>query len=115
MAAVTVYALRDPGTGLFRYVGRTSQDLQYRLAQHVCHAKRMVSDYKADWIRRVGRPEIVGLVVVPDWYGSEMEARIIGALREEHPLLNLTRGGEGPSRYSAVTRRRLKEKPQAAS
>src|SRR5690348_11859576 len=58
-----IYALVDPETLLVRYVGRTSQTPQKRLAHHLSAARRNVQRPVYDWIRSItpARPIIVVL------------------------------------------------------
>jgi hypothetical protein len=66
MRQENIYALVDPGTHCVRYVGRTSQTLEQRLAHHIGAARRgKVASALYAWIRSTNyKPTIVLLQTV---------------------------------------------------
>ena len=96
---VHIYALRDPRTGIVRYVGKTVQSLSARLASHISDA-RSVETKNARWIRKLVpqglRPAIEELEQCDsDW--AQREAHWIAhfKLLAGSMLNNHTCGGEG--------------------
>ncbi len=109
---MVVYALIDPKTREWRYIGKTKKPLSRRLLEHLNAARRGGHLYVYRWIRslesapgaleveRCGSPEELAAAEV-EWIA---EARRLGVR-----LTNATDGGEGISgwAHSAETRARI--------
>lgn len=93
---IHIYALRDPRTRQYRYVGQTRKSLEERLRSHVRDAQSRPFWEAAGWVKGlhdVGlRPEIVPLESWPalDYDGVEKRKREWAALlaQQGHPILN---------------------------
>lgn len=70
MNTCKIYSLIDPRTGAIRYVGRTVQPLDFRLANHIRDAKVGKKCLRAAWVRELLneglRPLIRTLEIVPN-------------------------------------------------
>jgi hypothetical protein len=95
-----IYALKDPRSGEYRYVGKTSKSLEDRLRYHIRDAQRRRHSLRRfTWILGLLdeglSPEISLLETVSiDWQAAEK--RWIRQLRSEGcNLLNSTAGGDG--------------------
>lgn len=88
----TIYGLYDPHTGQLRYVGRTVQPLETRLAGHLAFAAKYRSTSPlVRWLRELIEtgfaPTIRPICVVSDLFADAAEHHTIAA----HPdLLNVT-------------------------
>lgn len=114
-----VYALTDPRTGEWRYIGKTEGDLRIRLYAHVYEATRARSNtHKTQWIRSlVNRGLRPGIEVVSRRRSAETLAQaevewIALCRRSSVPLTNVTDGGEGTHgyRHSLEVRDRISER-----
>lgn len=97
---VIIYGLKDPETGIIRYVGKTKNSIEYRMAAHLNDRART---HKGHWIRELRArglvPEPVVLEILlncPEDGWQETERSWISILRFYGcPLTNLTEGGDG--------------------
>lgn len=74
----TIYGLRDPGSGVIRYVGQTDGDPMYRLHEHVTHTQhgRERNRRKAEWIAGLlAKKEMPILVVLERCVRSKLNER----------------------------------------
>jgi hypothetical protein len=120
MVATTIYALLDPRDESVRYVGATRKRLSQRLRHHEQsrHAAHNTAP-RYEWLRDLAaaglRPRIQELEVVPELRKAEAEQRWIEHYRGlGSDLLNVKRGGGGPS-SSAVRQRWTPEQRAHAS
>lgn len=94
--ACCVYALVDPMTGGYRYIGRTWNPRQ-RFYQHL----QARDDTRRDrWIRKLGQRSLEPVMKVLCWLTADdskrVEVALIASLRSQGvDLTNLTEGGEG--------------------
>ena len=110
----SVYALVDPRTGLARYIGCTTKQLERRLRVHVSEAKCSKNNYRRlKWIRSLVKdghePKIVLVESVDDvavlfdrerfWIAHYKNIGV--------DLVNSTDGGEGVLNLSADARRKI--------
>jgi hypothetical protein len=116
-----IYALVDPRTGQWRYIGKTEGRLQKRLNEHWCNAWRRLASggymYKQHvycWIRSMGgtKPEVVELEEHQTHEAlmvAEMEW--IAAAKMWCDLTNKSDGGEGciGYRHDSEARRKISE------
>jgi hypothetical protein len=98
----TIYALIDPRDGRVRYVGKTGETLEKRLAKHLYAAKSATGGcYRISWLKSVlNRGDAPGIVTLfeceSNW--QRWERFWIKWFREIEPkLTNATDGGDGPS------------------
>lgn len=113
----SIYVLVDPRDNSYKYVGKTTATLEYRLRQHIHDANRRCYEHvrRFIWInelRSLGLfPEILLLEGdVYDW--QEAEQSWIKKLRlAGHALINGTDGGDGIHgyRHSEETRQKQSE------
>ncbi len=95
-----IYTLADPITGNIRYIGKTSNTLQYRLAQHLRESNK-ITTRKANWIRSIKKQSINPVIELLDEYDNEklccyMECFWIEQFKAwGFDLTNYTKGGEG--------------------
>lgn len=103
-----IYALVDPKTGEWRYIGQTTQPLHHRLVRHVRDARK--GDYYLHrWIRKLGQSPHALLVEECDDQDSldRAETEWIDGLRAlGYSLTNIREGGCG-GKLSRETRRKL--------
>lgn len=71
MDTCKVYTLSDPRTGTIRYVGRTVQTLQQRLANHIGEARKGKLHPRAVWIRSVLDSGFLPTIAVVDSVPNE--------------------------------------------
>lgn len=102
-----IYALCDPNTSEVRYVGKTVLPIERRLLNHLWEAEHKTT-HKANWIRSIGRPNVVLLeeVVGDDWQSRERYW-----IQQFDNLTNASEGGEGPAGWKAPpeTKRKMSE------
>lgn len=99
----TIYGLKCPESGHFRYVGKTLGKLSRRLTRHIREARQDKSRYthKERWIRKldslglVNQIEIVEIEAVSDYVIAEREVYWISYYRQIYDLTNTSEGGEG--------------------
>ena len=101
-----IYALRDPRTGMVRYVGKSVGDGSERLRAHTKNARRNVQQKCARWVRGLLaeglHPELVILERTVEAELDSCEKQWIRILREGGAdLTNMTAGGEGGDTSSA--------------
>ena len=120
MPACHVYGLFDPRDGELRYVGLHVGDLDKRMREHLCLARRGKKLYVYDWIRAVLRqgenPEIYSIQQL----GSENEMLVAEVYwisyfkKEGCRLTNLTDGGEGcfGYRHTEETKQKMRDVPR---
>lgn len=94
-----IYFLRDPETGLNRYVGKTETSLSDRLSAHITQAKECKYD-RYDWIKDLLakdlKPEIHLITEIEEKDWDKAEAHWINTFRlMGYELENKTEGGEG--------------------
>ena len=104
MTITTIYGMSDPRDGQLRYVGKTVETIDKRLARHMNDAHRL-KNRKDRWLSRLAakdlRPDIFIIEVVPhgEWVDAERfwiaYYKMIGA-----DLMNHTSGGEGEPGFS---------------
>ncbi len=60
---IIIYGLIHPETKEIKYIGRTKQNLKYRLSQHICESYSNHGSYKKHWIRKLKnkglKPQII--------------------------------------------------------
>lgn len=93
-----IYSLRDPETGVTRYIGKTIAKLPTRLDQHLSKARRGCRTHRGRWINSIlkngGVPRI-DLIEMVDGDGCAEEIKWISFMREHgFDLVNGTLGGE---------------------
>ncbi len=93
-----IYTLNDPDTKEVKYVGKTSQSLKRRLAQHIRETYK-VRNYRTNWIKQIlfkGKlPEIELLDETNDNW-QELEIYWIAQIKYwGFKLTNMTNGGDG--------------------
>lgn len=119
MKTVFIYALKEPDTGLIRYVGKAA-DPVFRLNRHLFRAKKnLEGNHKNCWIRslldRGVEPvlEIIDETSESDW--PMVEAAYIQFYREAGcDLVNATDGGEGVT-MTAETRKKIGDSSRITS
>jgi hypothetical protein len=93
-----IYALRDPESFQIRYIGKTTQSLQYRLMYHI-RDSRKYNHYNASWIKGLtkrGLKPIITLVqTCPVVTLNTQEIFWIKVCKDYCRLTNLTDGGDG--------------------
>ncbi|MEJ1088489.1 NUMOD3 domain-containing DNA-binding protein [Microbacterium sp. Mu-80] len=101
-----VYAARLYESGEYRYVGMTSNTVEFRRRQHLKAARRGKKTPFYDWLRKMASEEDVYFQPVELIINASLEdlgqaeQRWIAKLRRKgHRLLNLTDGGLGPRGY----------------
>ncbi len=98
---ITIYGLAHPRTGTVRYVGKCTQDVSRRLANHEYKARSGRARTPVGfWIRgligRGLRPKLIVLEVVRRGSWRKAERRWIAKLRADgYRLLNVNAGGNG--------------------
>lgn len=102
-----IYALSDPTSGEFRYVGK-SNNPERRLVSHI-HSSKKRFDHKSNWIklllRTERRPLINILEAVKDGNWQERERFWIARFSQIGlDLCNLTPGGDGKTDWSPEER-----------
>lgn len=102
--AANIYALCDE-SGVVRYVGKTVQSIDQRLAQHRSAARKNRLPV-GRWLRKHPNATVQLLEVVPP--GGDWAAREKAWIRRHENLLNLTEGGEGLAGHSFSAEHRLK-------
>ena len=116
MCRFFIYALVDPRSGQWRYIGKTSSGMRRpRAHKQECSLKQ--ENYKTHWIRQLKAAglsyEIEILETLPNAERlAEAEQEWIAAARAAWvPLTNLTDGGEGSMGYrpTAATLQRLRD------
>lgn len=94
-----IYTLRDPRTGVTRYIGKTRRRLSVRLNCHNGSARAGENTRKGRWIRelqKLGMEPRIDLVQTVGGDGSAEEIEWIAKMRAmQWPLVNLTDGGDG--------------------
>jgi hypothetical protein len=97
---VKIYVLIDPITGLVRYVGKTSQELNLRLKDHISNYRLKATTHKSCWIKGLKSKgfvpiiEEIDLVLEEDW--EFWERYWIAQFKTwGFDLTNGTSGGEG--------------------
>lgn len=111
MKTTFIYALKDPTTGLVRYIGKADRP-DRRLSVHLASKEK---GHRTNWIKslvdRGLRPELEIVDEVPFEEWPMWEIAYIENFRElGYPLTNLTVGGEGSLCPSPETRKKLTEK-----
>jgi hypothetical protein len=107
MAVIHIYGLREPDTGLIRYIGKTTNPHR-RWLNHLCEKSHC---HRTCWIRALHRrglrPEMVIIETVSgEWPWQESERFWIGfALKNDWPLVNMTSGGDGVPDWAAEPKR----------
>ena len=107
MAVRFIYGLREPDTGLIRYIGKTTNPHR-RWLNHLCEKSHCHRTY---WIRSMLRrglkPEMVIIETVDGaWPWQESERHWIAfARRNDWPLVNMTSGGDGVPDWAAAPKR----------
>lgn len=102
MTDVSIYVLKDPGTGEVLYVGQ-SIDPKRRLSEHVSERRL---PFIEEMIGQGQTPTLEVVCCVPADCASCVEAAIIAAYRSDAPkLVNKGKGGIGGIQY------RLKKTP----
>ena len=104
MKPTSIYALIDPRDSAIKYVGKTLQSIDSRLATHLSYAKKGLHTYCARWLKGLLdaglRPEVQILEVVETEHWAERECFWIAELsRLGCSLTNLTAGGDGMNSY----------------
>ena len=98
MSLHSIYALRDPDTGLIRYIGRTSKLPYYRLAAHIVSAGDGVETPLGVWLRQlIESNKLPGLVVIKECGEDEvhdLEKHWIKMYRGDGNLLNVHNNGD---------------------
>ena len=93
-----IYLLRDPNTGVVRYVGKTRQQLKIRLAAHVRRSKEKKT-HRDCWIVGLVAGGLRPLAEVIEVAGADWSAREIFWIAYYRAcgceLTNQTAGGEG--------------------
>lgn len=106
---IFIYALIDPFTDEYRYVGKTDNPPE-RLKNHCNDKKRC---YRTNWIqsliKRGKKPRMVILQVVPPWASWQDCERmwIDHGVWNFWPLTNSTSGGDGTSGMDAACREKI--------
>lgn len=104
---VYIYGLREPHTGLIRYIGKTTNPRR-RWLNHLCEKSHCRRTY---WIRsllrRKFRPELVIIEEIRGaWPWQESERFWISfAKANGWPLVNMTSGGDGVPDWAATPKR----------
>src|SRR6188768_2618463 len=108
-----LYALRDPRSGEYRYIGKTDRTASARLAEDIYQSKPKRS-YVNCWVSSLisagVRPELEVLVKLPKNVIAFWERAYIAAARKAgFRLSNLSDGGEGPSgvKHTLETRKKM--------
>lgn len=99
---IYIYALRDPRTGLIRYIGKSTNPIA-RLNHHIflatCTTKSRIETHVARWIRELValnfRPLIVMLEETDRENWEERERYWITLFKDGKSLTNLSNGGDG--------------------
>jgi len=93
----SLYALREPGTGALRYIGKTVQSPKKRLSSHLSDARNGGKGHRCNWLRSLSvTPSMEVISVIQDRYASDAERFAIALMRAGGELLvNDTDGGEG--------------------
>jgi len=108
-----IYGLYDPRADVLRYVGKTIQSLERRLACHISEAlHRDTDNHRLHWIGEVCRagyrPGIFLIEETDDWEAAERKwiayFRSLGA-----NLVNATDGGEDSKSMSVASRAKMSE------
>lgn len=94
----SLYTLSDPISGAVRYVGCTTNAVEYRLRQHISKSKRGKWPV-AQWIRSMRESGLLPLISEVGVFSKEEiedeEKNLIAKLRlEGADLLNVTSGGK---------------------
>lgn len=91
-----IYALKEPATNRVRYVGKTIQKPESRLASHISVAKHgRKKDYAHCWIKSIlSRGEKPILEIIESGVTVEREIFWIKHFRKSGVLTNFTDGGE---------------------
>lgn len=93
-----IYTLNDPDTKEVRYVGKTSQSLKRRLAQHIRETYK-VRNYKTNWIKQIlfkGKLPEIKLLDETNNNWQELEIYWIAQMKYwGFKLTNMTDGGDG--------------------
>ena len=98
---IAIYGLTHPRTGTVRYVGKSTQNVGHRLANHEykarsCRTRTPVGFWIRGLIGRGLRPKLIVLEVVRRGSWQKAERRWIAKFRAEgHRLLNVNAGGNG--------------------
>jgi hypothetical protein len=107
-----IYTLSDPETGKIRYVGKTIETLNSRLAKHICDSKRRSGKYHTiNWINTVLerglKPKIELLDEVTDSEWKFWEKYWVKQIKAwGFNLTNYREGGEdGPTGYTQGSER----------
>jgi hypothetical protein len=92
-----IYGLKDPRSGLIRYVGKTTKRVEQRVAEHFAEA-RHEEHHRAHWFRNLAKlnlvPRAVVLEVVDESSANARERYWIKQFSGPH-LTNGTEGGDG--------------------
>lgn len=100
-----IYVLKDPKTNDIRYVGKTTNDINIRLSQHIYSAsKQLKRNHRLNWIQSIinnGLKPIIEIIFECPWEKSqEEEQKWIKYYRDlNYDLVNETDGGEGNLGY----------------
>lgn len=93
-----IYTLNDPDTNEIKYVGKTTQSLKKRLAQHIRETYRF-STYKGNWVKSLlfkGKLPIIEVLDESNNNWQELESYWITQLKAwGFKLTNMTDGGDG--------------------
>lgn len=94
-----IYSLRDPRTGMTRYIGKTIRPLRIRLSQHLSSARRGEDTHRARWTRELfglGMEPRIDLIEMVEGDGCLEEIGHIAMMRRAgYKLVNSTDGGDG--------------------
>lgn len=97
VATAEIYALKDPGTGEIRYIGKAN-DSAKRFKSHIRDSRHRNTPVYC-WIRKLisqnSLPLMEVLETTEDWKSAEI--RLIAEYRKTHRLLNVADGGDEPA------------------
>ena len=111
-ALTSIYVLKDPRNNEIRYVGRTSQPLNYRLKAHIGEARKHIK-HVSNWIRSLTKLNLCPVIEELDsstWSESAyLEVWYISLIKSwGYKLCNHTEGGEGAVGNIRSTKTKLK-------
>jgi hypothetical protein len=110
----SIYGLYSTEDMVVRYIGQTTQTVEYRRKQHLIEAIRPPGTSRCHrWIRKVLRSgyEIGAILLEANCAWNEAEIRWIAKYREEHPdiMTNLSAGGCGFfGKHSEESKRKMR-------
>ena len=96
----TLYSLNCPITNDIRYIGQTSQKLQYRLKRHI-YSSNKDKTYKSNWIQSLLKSGISPIIVAIETNLTKIECDILEKYYIKYyrsigiKLTNSTDGGDG--------------------